>query len=183
MRKVPEKQKTRLKERFFETSHKQVMYPRYHSNCALEKGAPLQAPASPMHSRGSHGRRLLIPAGGMFGPPARKGSELEVFCCRARTSARLSENRGPRPSSSSLFLFTCWEVYTLSPDLSRKIFRLCNSHGRGRPSYGLHFPQGSYPCRTNSSLVPWNSSRLLSLIDAAPEHSGRWNFLELVFRI
>ena len=64
MRKVPEKQKARPKERFFETSHKQVMYPRYHSNCALEKGAPLQAPASPMHSRGSHGRRLLIPAGG-----------------------------------------------------------------------------------------------------------------------
>ena len=89
MRKVPEKQKTRLKERFFETSHKQVMYPRYHSNCALEKGAPLQAPTSPMHSRGSHGRRLLIPAGGC--------SDLQLG--RDRTVRQSAARLPPAPGS------------------------------------------------------------------------------------
>ena len=85
--------------------HNPVMYPRYHSNCAPQR-TPLQAPASPMHSRGSHGRRLPVPAG-TFGPPARKGWDHEAACCRASTSARLSGSGQPRPSSSSLFLFTC----------------------------------------------------------------------------
>ena len=74
-----------------------------------------------MHSRGSHGRRLPVPAG-TFGPPARKGWDHEAACCRASTSARLSGSGRPRPSSSSLFLFTCWKVYTISEGLSRGNF-------------------------------------------------------------
>ena len=46
----------------------------------------------------------------------------EAACYRASTNTRLSGSGQPRPSSSSLFLFTCWEVYTRSGGLSRGNF-------------------------------------------------------------
>ena len=52
-----------------------------------------------------------------------KGSGLQLgrdgtswaSCRRASTAARLSVDRGPRPSSSSLFLFTCWYFIRFLP--------------------------------------------------------------------
>ena len=49
--------------------------------------------------------------------------------------------------------------------------------------YGLHWPQGAYPSAISSSRLPEKVSRFSSLMEAAPEQSGSWNFMELVLRM
>ena len=84
--------------------HKPIMYPRYHSNCALRKGRPSQAPTSPMLLRGSHGRRLLIHKDVRTSSSEVSGPE--TSCCRASTAPGSLKAEPSRPSSSSLLLFT-----------------------------------------------------------------------------
>lgn len=47
-------------------------------------------------------------------------------------------------------------------------------------NYGLHVPQALYPWAIRSSRAILTFWRLASLMEATPEQSGRWNFLELV---
>ncbi len=46
--------------------------------------------------------------------------------------------------------------------------------------HGLHWPQGVYPWSSSSCRLPVKTRRLSSLMEAAPEQSGRWNFPDLV---
>lgn len=50
-------------------------------------------------------------------------------------------------------------------------------------AYGLHRPQGLYPCSSSSSLVPLNSFLFSGPISAALEQPGTWNFIVFVLRI
>lgn len=50
-------------------------------------------------------------------------------------------------------------------------------------AYGLHRPQGLYPCSSSSSLVPLNSFLFSGPISSALEQAGAWNFIVFVLRI
>ena len=119
MRKGSGQRKTRPKESSLRRVHKQAHVPAVPLKLRPCPGTPLQAPASPMHSRGSHGKRLLI-------PPRGERSDLQL----GRDGNLRYSAAGLAPAPGSLrtedlvrlrhrFSIHLWKVYTLLPDLSR----------------------------------------------------------------